>query len=115
MAPLQRQRVLNAAARTVLDIQPGDHVTAARRELHWLPVIASIKCKLCLLAHKAVVGHASSYPADLLMPVAEIPARSALRASTHGDFAVRRPRLKITECAFSVAALREYGISYRQS
>jgi len=36
----------------------------------------------------------------------EISSRSALRASAHGDFAVRRPRLKIGERAFSVAAPR---------
>jgi len=34
------------------------------------------------------------------MPVAEISSRSALRASAHGDFAVRRIRLKIGERAF---------------
>ena len=33
-----RQRVLHAAARTVLDLKLGDHVTPALRELHWLPI-----------------------------------------------------------------------------
>jgi len=41
-----------------------------------------------------------------MTPVAEISSRSALRASAHGDFAVRRPRLKIGERAFSVVAPR---------
>jgi len=36
LAPLQR--VLNAAARLVLGLQPRDHVTAAFQTLHWLPV-----------------------------------------------------------------------------
>jgi len=78
---------------------------SALRELHWLPITARIKYKLCLLAHKLTVGQASKYIADLLMPVAETSFRSALRASAHGDFAVRRPRLKIGE----------RGISCRQS
>jgi len=37
MAPLQR--VLNAAARLVLDLKPRDHVTPALRGIHWLPVV----------------------------------------------------------------------------
>jgi len=52
------------------------------------------------------IGQAPKYIADLLTPVAEISSRSAFCASAHGDFAVRRPRLKIGERAFSVAAPR---------
>jgi len=101
LAPLQR--VLNTAARIILDLRLGDH---AVRELHWLPVTARIKYKLCLLPHKVTVGQVPKYIADLLTPVTEISSRSALRASDRGDFAVRRPRLKIGERAFSVAAPR---------
>jgi len=36
LVPLQR--ILRAAARTVLDLKLGDHVTPALRELHWLPI-----------------------------------------------------------------------------
>ena len=36
LAPLQR--VLNAAARLVLDLKPRDHAIPALRELHWLPM-----------------------------------------------------------------------------
>jgi len=53
-----------------------------------------------------MIGQTPKYIADLLTPVAEICSRCALRASAHGDFAVRRPRLKIGEHAFSVAAPR---------
>jgi len=84
-------------------------VTPALRELHWLPVTARIKYKLCLLAHKVTIGQAPKYTADLLTPVAEISSRSALRVSAHGDFAVRRPRLKIGQRAFSVAAMRPWN------
>ena len=55
LAPLQR--VLNTAARIILDLRLGDH---AVRELHWLPVTARIKYKLCLLTHKVPVGQARS-------------------------------------------------------
>jgi len=107
LAPLQR--VLNAAARVILDMRPGDHANPDLLELHWYPVIARVKYKLCLLAHKAVVGNAPRYIADLLKPAAEIPAQSALRVSTQEDFMVWQPRLKIAERAFSVAALRVWN------
>ena len=51
LAPLQRQRVLHAAARFVLDLRPQDHVTAALQLLHWLPVRQRITYKLCVLMH----------------------------------------------------------------
>jgi len=101
LVPLQR--VLNTAARIILDLRLADHVTPALCELHWPPVIARIKYKLYLLAHKVTVSQVPKYIVDLLTPVAVISFRSALCASAHGDFATRR-RLKIGKCTFSVAA-----------
>jgi len=60
------QRVLHAAARMVLNLRPCDHVTPALLELHWLPIAERIDFKLCLLVHKALVGHAPQYIADLI-------------------------------------------------
>ena len=47
----QLQQVQNAAARLLLGLRAHDHVTAALRELHWLPVKYRIQYKLCLLMH----------------------------------------------------------------
>jgi len=58
----------DAAARTVLDLKLGDHVTPALRELHWLPITERIQYKLCLLVHKMFFGHALDYIASLLTP-----------------------------------------------
>src|SRR6218665_739002 len=44
LAPLQR--VLNAAARLVMNLGPRDHVTQALYELHWLPIPSRIQFKL---------------------------------------------------------------------
>ena len=41
LTPLQR--ILHAAAHTVLDLKLGDHVTSALRELHWLPITERIE------------------------------------------------------------------------
>jgi len=43
--------------------------------------------RLCLLVHKTL-GQTPTYDADLLTLIANIPARSSLRASLNGDFVV---------------------------
>jgi len=105
LAPFQR--VLHAAARTVLDLKPCDRVTPALRELHcwqWLPVAERIQYKLCLLVHKSLLGHTPEYISDLLILVANIPGRSTLRASSCGNLVVPRTRRRIGDRAFSVDA-----------
>jgi len=79
LAPLQT--VLHAAARTVLDLNLGDHVTAALWELHQLLITERIPYKLCLLVHKMFVGHAPDYIASLLTPASDIPSRSSLQVT----------------------------------
>ena len=59
LAPLQR--VLHAAARFVLALQPHDHVTVALRTLHWLPVHQRITYKLCTLIHGVAFGYDLTY------------------------------------------------------
>jgi len=48
--------------------------------------------KLCLLVHKSFLGHTTDYISDLLTPVDDIPAISALRDSSCGDLVVPRTR-----------------------
>ena len=103
IAPLQR--ILHAAARTVLDLKLGDHVTPALRELHWLPITERIQYKLYLLVHKMFVGHAPDYTACLLMPASNIPSRSSLRSSSNCDLVVPRTSRKIGDRAFPHHAL----------
>ena len=62
LAPLQR--VLHAAARFVLDLQPRDHyyhtLTVALETVHWLPVRQRISYKLCILMHGVAFGYVST-------------------------------------------------------
>jgi len=104
LAPLQR--VLNAAARLGLDLKPRDRATPALRELHWLPIAQRIEYKLCLLVHKTFVGHIPDYISDQLTPVADIPTRSSLRASSNGNLFLPRTGRRFGDRAFSVAAPR---------
>jgi len=96
LAPLQR--VLHAAASTVLDLKPCDRVTPALRELHWLPVAERIQNKLCLLVHKSLLGHTPEYISDLLASVASIPGRYTVwvkKVAPLKLFAIFSPRLTI--------------------
>jgi len=45
------QRVMNAAARVIMNLSLRDHVKPALKQLHWLPVEHRITYKLCLFMH----------------------------------------------------------------
>jgi hypothetical protein len=55
------QRVLNTAARLILELGLRDHVSAVLHELHWLPIRKRIDYKLWLLAHNVRFGRAPEY------------------------------------------------------
>ena len=81
-------------------------ITPALRELHWLPVAQRIEYKLCLLVHKTFVGHTPDYISDLLTPVADIPTRSSLRASSNGNLFLPRTERRFGDRAFLVRELK---------
>ena len=64
-----------------------------------------------LLVHKALVGHAPQYIADLITPVTDLPSRSSLRRALSGDLHVPRTCIKFGDRAFAVAA-HACGIVY---
>jgi len=70
------QRVMNAAARVVMNLSLLDHVKPALKQLHWLlPVEQRITYKLCLFMHHVYIGKYQNtcqtvYP-QLLQPVAD--------------------------------------------
>ena len=97
------QRVLHAAARMVLNLRPRDHFTPALLELHWLPIAERIEFKLCLLVHKALVGHAPQYIANLITPVADLPSRASLWTALSGNLYVPRTCRKFGDRAFADA------------
>ena len=45
----------------VFNVPRHSHVTPLLTDLHWLPVIAYIKCKALVLAYQAVKGSAPAY------------------------------------------------------
>lgn len=107
LAPLQR--VLNAAARLVMNLGPRDHVTPALYELHWLPIQSRIQFKLCLLVHHVIGGRSPPYISELVTPVAAIPGRASLRSVGRQELDVPRTRLVSSERAFEVAAPKAWN------
>lgn len=101
IAPLQR--VLHAAARLVDELKPNDHVTAALKTLHWLPVKQRIEYKVCLLMHKVCVSQAPAYMSDMVTACSSVPERTRLRSSSSRDYIVPRTIRKLGERAFSVS------------
>ena len=81
------EMVKRAAPRVVLCIDRRDHrgMTAALRELHWLPIAKRIQFKVLTLMHGAVHNRTPRYLSDRI--VTHAPSRSLLSA-TKSLFAV---------------------------
>ncbi len=60
------QKVQNNAARLILKAPKTDHITPHLRTLHWLPIDARIKYKLCSLCFGAITSTGPVYLSDLL-------------------------------------------------
>ena len=95
IAPLQR--VQNAAVRIIKRLGPRDHITAARRELLWLPIKFRITYKLCILMHMVHIGSCPSYLSEMVQATSSLSGRSRLR------YEIPATHHKIGERAFSYA------------
>ena len=60
------QSVLNRAARLVFNLSPRVPTTSSLIELHWLPLKARIRPKICLITSKALEFNQPSYIRELL-------------------------------------------------
>ena len=89
------QSVLNAAARTVLQLDRSVHVLRrlVRDTLHWLRVPERVAYKLCTLTWKALHGLGPSYLADVCKSVQSCEIRSHLRSASEWKLLVPRHKL----------------------
>jgi hypothetical protein len=60
------QRVQNVACRLITGIKKFDHITAALRDLHWLPIEYRINFKILLFVYKSLCGQAPEYLSSLI-------------------------------------------------
>ncbi len=88
------QRVQNAAARVVMGLKKHDHITEARKELHWLPVEARLNFKILTLTWKALNDMGPSYIKKNILNVKI--GRTGLRSGVSTVLEV--PKTKLVRC-----------------
>jgi len=96
------QRVQNAAARLVLNLDRRAHISPALQQLNWLPVMHRVTFKIATLMHQILHKRCHSYLADLVTFNTTYSQRRHLRSSTTRFAAVRRARTQFGKRAFSV-------------
>ena len=99
LVPLQR--VQNAAARLVLNLDRRAHISPALQQLHWLLVMHRVTFKIATLMHQILHKRCPSYFADLVTFNTAYSHRRHRSSSTRSA-AVRRARNQFGKRAFSV-------------
>ena len=94
------QLAQNTAARIVCQTPRRQHITPVLYSLHWLPVEARIKYKLCLLTFKCLTQQAPQYLMSLVEPYS---SGRDLRSDNARLLTVRRTNYAIGSRCFSVA------------
>jgi hypothetical protein len=85
------QLVQNSAARVVMGLKKHDHVTQAKKDLHWLPVEARCKFKIITLTWKALNNMSPAYIKEMLKVKI---GRSSLRSNSSIVLEVPKTNLK---------------------
>jgi len=97
------QRVLNSAARLVLNLRLHEYVTPALKQLHWLPIDYRITYKLCFIMHLLHASRAPQYLSDCVQSVARSSRRPGLRFSDTAAYVKLRCRNMFGERGFCYA------------
>jgi len=102
------QKVQNNAARLTLKLKKTDHITPALKQLHWLPIEARIKYKVCLHCHNFFTESSPAYISDIL--TVYTPSRSLRSSSDQHTLLTPRTRTKtFGDRAFSHAAPKHWN------
>jgi len=96
------QRVMNAAARVIVNLSLRDHyMKPAMKQLHWLPVEQRITYKLCLFMHHIHTGQAPQYLSYCVSAVSALSGRYRLRSTGSVGYVLPRTRTRFGERCFS--------------
>ena len=104
------QRVQNAAAWLILNLNLHDHVKPPLKRLHWLPVVYRIQYKLCLIMHHVHLGTGPQYLTNAVQSVTSASRRSGLRSENTTKYVKRCTRTKFRE--WGVQLLRPSCLKY---
>ena len=83
------QSVLNRTTRLVFSAPPRSPTTSLLIELHWLPVVARIEFKICLIVYKVINFGEPKYLAEFLSP----PIEFGMSIHSGRSFSYAAPRL----------------------
>ena len=97
------QRVQNSLVRVITKTPKFEHISPARRSLHWLPIKHRIHYKICLLVYKTMLYNEPNYLRTRLVPR---PTYHSTRYSAGLSFAVPHSRTVIGSSCFSVCGPR---------
>ena len=100
------EKVQNCAARLVTGARKYDSITPVLRQLHWLPIKATIVFKICVLVHKCLHNQDPHYLKDFIIPINH-PMIS--RSKDHGNLMVPKSRTGLGDHAFAVCAPRVWN------
>ena len=112
------QKILNRAARLVKGVSRRDRITPVLIELHWLPIKARIKFKICVLTHQAITTGKPGYLRSMItikQPTEMGGSGSNTRSNTDGR-KLTEPRCNsnVGFKAFMSAAPRLYNTLPRE-
>jgi len=94
------QRVMNAAARVIMNLSLRDHVKPALKQLHWLPVEQRITYKLCLFMHCIHIGLAPKYLSDCVSMISAASGRYRLMSTGSTAYVLPRTIRRFGERGF---------------
>jgi len=97
------QRVQNAAARLVHQLDVHDHVTPSLTVLHWLPIRCHIDFKLCMIMYGIHTGRCLVYLKEIIRTSSSAATLTGLQLASSSKYVMPRLRTKFGERAFSYA------------
>jgi len=97
------QRVQNAVARLVFQLNSRELIIPSLLQLYWLPVRWRVQFKLCVIMHRVHNGRAPACLDDAVQPVNRRTVRPGLRSENSQNYYVPRVRTKLGERTFSYA------------
>ena len=109
------QHVQNAVIRMVKRLGSRDHITVARRNLHWLPIKYRVICKMCIVMRMIHIGCGPGYISDLVSATSAFPGRSRLRSFSGNRYEIHVLHHKIGERAFSYAGYAAWNSLHNHS
>ena len=98
------QRVQNATARLVHQLDVRDYVTPSLMVLYWLPIRCHIDFKLCTIIYGIHTGRCPAYLKDIICTSSSTATRTGLRSASSNKYVMPQLQTKCQTCCIRAAA-----------